>query len=91
MAGAGYDPWALPRYIGRVQPPDPDPPKVFSPLPRLATRLEGLASRIHELPRFDFSINNDQFLSIQQEIRFLPGYQPLRAPTLRRNPAKRQP
>jgi predicted Zn-dependent protease len=88
MDGAGYDPWALSRYIGRTQPPDSDPPKPTSVLPPLSMRLERITLGIQELPRRTYSARDDEFKAIQEEIRALPADQPRRAPSLRKNSAE---
>jgi predicted Zn-dependent protease len=78
MAGAGCDPDALVRYIGRVQPqPDGTTPKVYSPLPERDQRLTAMEQAIQGLPARAYS-SGEEFPPIQDEVRRLAP----RAPSL---------
>ena len=71
MAGAGCDPDALVRYIGRVQaPPDATGSKVFSPLPERDQRVAAMQQAIRDLPARAYS-SGEEFPPIQDEVRRL--------------------
>jgi len=71
MAGAGCDPDALVRYIGRVQaPPDATGSKVFSPLPDRDQRITAMQHAIGNLPARAYS-SGEEFPPIQDEVRRL--------------------
>ena len=71
MAGAGCDPDALVRYIGRVQAPtDATRSKVFSPLPDRDQRVAAMQHAIEDLPPRAYS-SGEEFPPIQDEVRRL--------------------
>jgi predicted Zn-dependent protease len=81
MAGAGWDPGALARYIEREQPAaDPRKPgttsRVFSTLPPRDERLAALKKAIDNLPPRDYA-PSPEFAPIQAEVR---GLKAARAP-----------
>jgi predicted Zn-dependent protease len=78
-SGAGYDPRALVRYIGRVQRDDRS--NAFSPLPSRESRIAGMEKAIQELPPKTYS-SGDEFPRIQSEVRRLTPHQVRRAPSL---------
>jgi predicted Zn-dependent protease len=55
LSFAGYDPRALARYIGRVQPPDPPRPNAKAPYPGKEQRLAALEAAIRALPPAAYS------------------------------------
>jgi predicted Zn-dependent protease len=77
--GAGYDPRALVRYIGRVQRDDRS--NAFSPLPSRESRIAYIERAIQELPPKTYS-SSDRFPRIQSEVRRLTPNQLHRAPSL---------
>lgn len=82
MAGAGCDPDALVRYIGRVQPPpDQTTSKLFSPLPERDERVAAMRQAIQELPPRAYSPGKE-FPPIQDEVRRLTPNPAPRAPSL---------
>jgi predicted Zn-dependent protease len=84
MAGAGYDPGALVRYIVRVQPAntDMDMQKVFSALPSVSDRTAGMEQAIRQLPAGTYS-SGDGIQPIQEEVRRLnPPPAPPKPPSL---------
>ncbi|HYM10386.1 MAG TPA: M48 family metalloprotease [Bryobacterales bacterium] len=86
LASAGYDPRALVRYIGRVQPENSGRPEAFSSLPSRATRLAGLEQAIQALgtlPAVSDSATSN-FQLVQQELRRLAPNAVRRPPSLRR-------
>ena len=71
MAGAGCDPDALARYIGRVQAPaDATRSKAFSPLPERDQRVAAMQHAIQDLPARAYS-SGEEFPPIQDEVRRL--------------------
>jgi predicted Zn-dependent protease len=80
-SGAGYDPRALVRYIGRTQPEDTARSKVFSPLPSRDSRIADMEKAIQELPLKTYP-SSDEFPRIQSEVRRLTPNQVRRAPSL---------
>jgi beta-barrel assembly-enhancing protease len=82
MAGAGYDPGALVRYIVRVQPANTDVQKVFSALPSVSERTAGMEQAIRQLPAGTYS-SGDGIQPIQEEVRRLnPPPAPPKPPSL---------
>src|SRR6476660_7678644 len=79
-SGAGYDPRALVRYIGRVQPEDNARSKVFSPIPARDLRIADMEKAIQELPLKTYS-SSDEFPRIQNEVRRLTPNQVHHAPS----------
>ena len=67
MAAAGYNPAALIDYIGRLQPPDPSPPKATSPAPDRDARLAALRTVIGNLPASSYP-SHEGFAAIQEEV-----------------------
>jgi predicted Zn-dependent protease len=58
-SGAGYDPEALVRYIGRTQPPD-----------SRESRIAGMGNAIRDLPAKDYSVGSaEEFVRVQDEVR----------------------
>jgi predicted Zn-dependent protease len=83
MANAGWDPAALVRYIGRMQPAE-DPRQKFSPLPERDVRLVNLIDAIRDVPGGRYSVS-DEFPRIQEEIRAaMPVTLPREIPSLRK-------
>lgn len=84
MAGAGYDPGALERYIERTQR-DPEGPKAeYSALPAKQLRLAEFRRTIEELPARDYPLDESEFRSIQEQVRAIAPRLVDRPPTLRR-------
>jgi predicted Zn-dependent protease len=81
ISGAGYDPRALVRYIGRVQPEDTARLKVFSALPSRDSRIGDMEKAIQALPSKTYS-SRDELPSIQSEVRRLTPNQVRREPSL---------
>jgi predicted Zn-dependent protease len=69
-SGAGYDPRALVRYIGRTQPEDTARSKVFSSIPSRDSRIADMEKAIEELPLKTYP-SSDEFPRIQSEVRRL--------------------
>lgn len=86
MAGAGYDPGGLSRYVRRVQHNDSNGPIVFSSVPGRQQRLSELEKVVSELPEHaDGSPSSDEFLTMQAEVRKTVAEQtpgPVRPPSL---------
>jgi len=80
-SGAGYDPRALVRYIGRMQPEDTAGSKGSSPLPSRDSRTADMEQAIQELPLKTYS-SSEEFPRIQSEVRRLTPNQVHRAPSL---------
>jgi predicted Zn-dependent protease len=79
LAGAGIDPAALARYIGRVQP-DGD---AFSPLPARAERVRTIEAAVRSMPAQTYVVVAG-FPAVQEEVReLLPQPTPPRHPSLR--------
>jgi predicted Zn-dependent protease len=84
MAGAGFDPAALARYIGRVQPEEGARPWVFSPLPTREQRVGSLEDAVRALPAQAYAVG-DAFQVVKEEVRrLMPAPPPTPPPTLRR-------
>jgi len=84
MAGAGYDPAALERYIERTQR-DPEGPKAeYSALPAKQLRLAEFRRTMAELPARDYPLDESEFRSIQEQVRAIAPRLKDRPPTLRR-------
>ena len=82
MAKAGYDPAALPRYLGRVQV---DPAGKYSALPDRDARLAAFQGAIAELPPRAYHSSGGDFPRIRGEVQSLSEKEkPDRPPTLRR-------
>jgi predicted Zn-dependent protease len=77
---AGYDPRALVRYIGRVQP-ESTKPNAFSPLRSRESRIASMEKAIQELPLKSY-LSSDEFPRIQGEVRRLTPNQVRPTPTL---------
>jgi predicted Zn-dependent protease len=75
MAGAGYDPNALVRYILRVQADSPGSAGPFSPLPPRDKRVAALKEAIASLPAREYAAGAD-FARIQEEVRTLTQQTP---------------
>ena len=75
---AGYDPRALVRYIGRVQPAKPN---AFSPLRSRESRIASMEKAIQELPLKSY-LSGDEFPRIQGEVRRLTPNLVRRTPSL---------
>jgi beta-barrel assembly-enhancing protease len=75
---AGYDPRALARYIGRVQPARSN---AFSPLRSRESRIASMEKAIQELPLKTY-LSSDEFPRIQGEVRRLTPNQVRRVPSL---------
>jgi predicted Zn-dependent protease len=72
MSSAGYDPAALARYIGRVQPSDDSTAKRFSALPPRTERLSALQTAIETVTPRAYE-PHPGFVSIQAEVRRVTG------------------
>jgi predicted Zn-dependent protease len=84
MAGAGFDPAALARYIGRVQPEEGARPWVFSPLPTRRQRIGSLDDAVRALPARAYAAG-DTFQAVKEEVRrLMPVPDSTPPPTLRR-------
>ncbi len=72
-SGAGYDPSAFVRYIGRVPATQPGTTaKVFANLPTPAERVASMQTAIQALPQQAYAVPDaDQFARIQAEVRRL--------------------
>lgn len=81
MAGAGFDPAGMLRYIERRQTDAAGQAAKFSPLPPREIRIAGLAQAIEALGAGSYSASGD-FSRIQEEIRRMTS-RPARAPSLR--------
>jgi predicted Zn-dependent protease len=82
MAGAGFDPAALARYIGRVQPEEGARPWVFSPLPTRGQRVGSLEDAVRALPAQTYAAG-DAFQGVKEEVRrLMPAPPSTRPPTL---------
>jgi predicted Zn-dependent protease len=80
MAGAGWDPGALARYIEREQSvPDPrkpgTAPRVFAPLPPRDDRVAAIRQTAGNLPPRDYS-TSPEFAAVQAEVRRLNAERP---------------
>ena len=84
MAGAGFDPAALARYIGRVQPAEGARPWMFSPLPTREQRVGSLEDAVRALPARTYAAG-EAFQRVREEVRrLMPAPASTRPPTLRR-------
>lgn len=70
MAGAGYDPGALVRYISRVQRPSTAVQEIFSALPSAPKRVAVMEQEIRELPARSYGASQE-FHLVQEEVRRL--------------------
>lgn len=71
MAGAGWDPGALARYLEREQPSEDGAARnTLSPLPERSARVAALRQTIQELPPRQYSTAGE-FTTIQAEVRRL--------------------
>jgi predicted Zn-dependent protease len=70
MAGAGYDPAALARYLERAQPAALAESKMYSPFPDRAQRLATIRTAIGELPAQNYA-RHPGFDAVQAEVRRL--------------------
>jgi predicted Zn-dependent protease len=68
MAGAGFDPAALARYIGRVQPEQGSGPRVFSPLPAREQRVRAIEEVAGGMPARVYG-TGDAFAAVREEVR----------------------
>lgn len=82
LAGAGYDPNALIRYITRVQPPNTPAQELHSALPAVDKRLAAMEEAIQKLAARSYA-SHEEFQTIQEEVRRLQPPPP--APSLLRN------
>ena len=84
MARAGYDPNALVRYIGRVQPANQNRTEMRSPVPTRAVRVASMEQTIRELPSRSYT-SSDDFVSVQEEVLHRAPNQVRRPPSLEKN------
>jgi predicted Zn-dependent protease len=70
MAGAGWDPEGLVRYIGREQPSADTAAAVFSALPPREERISALRKEIGNSPPRAYS-TSAEFAAVQAEVRRL--------------------
>jgi predicted Zn-dependent protease len=69
-SGAGYDPQALARYIGRTQAEDIQTSNLFSVLPARDRRMKDIEHAIQALPpKIYFNAATEEFPRIQDEVR----------------------
>ena len=90
VAGAGYDPEGLRRYVGRLQTAVSDREAMYSRLPPREVRMAGLEEAIGKLPAKDsYSMGGAEFQRTQEEVRTLTAVREAarerpEPPTLRR-------